>query len=81
MAFNRAQNLKPRGTVWVSGTYHNIFQVAHCLQELDYKILNVITWQKTNPPLTCHADILLILQSLLSGLAERRKSRIFLTTN
>ena len=42
--------LKPRGTIWVSGTYHNIFQVAHCLQELDYKILNVITWQKTNPP-------------------------------
>lgn len=42
--------LKPSGTVWISGTYHNIFQVAHCLTELDYKILNVITWQKTNPP-------------------------------
>ncbi len=42
--------LKPSGTIWVSGTYHNIFQVAHCLTELDYKILNVITWQKTNPP-------------------------------
>lgn len=42
--------LKPSGTIWISGTYHNIFQVAHCLTELDYKILNVITWQKTNPP-------------------------------
>ena len=42
--------LKPSGTVWVSGTYHNIFQVANCLTELDFKILNVITWQKTNPP-------------------------------
>ena len=42
--------LKPSGTLWISGTYHNIFQVAHCLTELEYKILNVITWQKTNPP-------------------------------
>ena len=42
--------LKTSGTIWISGTYHNIFQVAHCLTELDYKILNVVTWQKTNPP-------------------------------
>lgn len=42
--------LKPSGTLWISGTYHNIFQVAHTLTEQNYKILNVITWQKTNPP-------------------------------
>ncbi len=42
--------LKPSGTVWISGTHHNIFQVANALTELGYKILNVITWQKTNPP-------------------------------
>lgn len=42
--------LKPSGTIWISGTHHNIFQIAHCLTELGYKILNVITWQKTNPP-------------------------------
>lgn len=42
--------LKDRGTIWISGTYHNIFSVAHCLTELGYKILNVITWAKTNPP-------------------------------
>lgn len=42
--------LKDNGTIWISGTYHNIFSVAHCLNELGYKILNVITWQKTNPP-------------------------------
>jgi len=42
--------LKNSGTIWISGTYHNIFQVAHALNELDYKILNVVTWQKTNPP-------------------------------
>lgn len=42
--------LKPSGTVWVSGTHHNIFQVAVTMRELGYKILNVIVWQKTNPP-------------------------------
>ncbi len=42
--------LKDNGTVWISGTYHNIFSVANCLTELGYKILNVVTWQKTNPP-------------------------------
>lgn len=42
--------LKENGTIWISGTYHNIFSVANCLQELGYKILNVVTWAKTNPP-------------------------------
>lgn len=42
--------LKDNGTIWISGTYHNIFSVANCLTELGYKILNVITWVKTNPP-------------------------------
>lgn len=41
--------LKPDGTIWVSGTYHNIFSVATCLQELGFKILNIIVWQKTEP--------------------------------
>lgn len=42
--------LKENGTIWVSGTYHNIFSIARCLTELDFKILNCITWVKTNPP-------------------------------
>jgi len=42
--------LKDNGTIWISGTYHNIFAVARALTELQYKILNVITWEKTNPP-------------------------------
>lgn len=55
-AFNHAwlsacrDKLKPNGTIWISGTYHNIFSVANSLTELGYKILNVITWAKTNPP-------------------------------
>ena len=44
------KKLKNNGTIWVSGTYHNIFSVARCLTELDFKILNCITWVKTNPP-------------------------------
>lgn len=42
--------LKDDGTIWVSGTYHNIFSIARCLTELGFKILNCITWVKTNPP-------------------------------
>ncbi len=44
------EHLKSDGTIWVSGTYHNIFSVARCLSELGFKILNCITWVKTNPP-------------------------------
>lgn len=42
--------LKDNGTIWISGTYHNIFSIENCLRELGYKILNIITWVKTNPP-------------------------------
>ncbi len=42
--------LKENGTIWISGTYHNIFSVANSLSELGFKILNVVTWAKTNPP-------------------------------
>lgn len=38
------------GTIWVCGTFHNIFSVANALTELGYRILNAVTWQKTNPP-------------------------------
>lgn len=44
------EKLNDNGTIWVSGTYHNIFSVANCLINLGYKVLNVVTWVKTNPP-------------------------------
>lgn len=49
------EKLKDNGTIWISGTHHNIFAVANLLTELGFKILNVITWAKTNPPpnITC----------------------------
>lgn len=47
--------LKPHGTLWVSGTYHSIYQCGHALQALNYHILNDVSWFKPNasPNLSC----------------------------
>ena len=42
--------LKDTGTIWISGTLHNIYSIGMALEEEGFKILNNITWQKTNPP-------------------------------
>lgn len=44
------EKLADNGTIWISGTYHNIFTLGRLLPQLGFKILNVITWEKTNPP-------------------------------
>jgi modification methylase len=41
--------LKPNGTIWVIGSYHNIFRVGSALQDLQFWILNDVVWRKTNP--------------------------------
>ena len=41
--------LKPEGTLWVIGSYHNIFRVGAAVQDLGYWILNDIVWRKANP--------------------------------
>ena len=41
--------LKPTGTIWVIGSYHNIFRVGTVLQDLGYWMLNDIIWRKSNP--------------------------------
>jgi site-specific DNA-methyltransferase (adenine-specific) len=43
-------HMKDEATIWISGTHHNIFSVQQQLLKLGFKILNVITWAKTNPP-------------------------------
>lgn len=47
--------LKPNGTIWISGTYHNIYSCGFALQELRFHLLNDITWFKPNasPNLSC----------------------------
>ena len=55
-AFNRKwihlckKILKPNGTIWVSGTLHNIYSIGMALEQEGFHIINNITWQKTNPP-------------------------------
>lgn len=46
------KRLKDTGTIWICGTYHNIFSVEKCLEELGFKIINMIVWQKPDPPIT-----------------------------
>jgi modification methylase len=41
--------LKPAGTIWVIGSYHNIFRVGAIMQDLGFWILNDVIWRKTNP--------------------------------
>jgi len=41
--------LKPSGTIWAIGSYHNIFRVGAIMQDLGFWILNDIVWRKTNP--------------------------------
>lgn len=55
-AFNRKwirfcrEVLAPNGTIWISGTLHNIYSIGMALEQEGFKIINNITWQKTNPP-------------------------------
>lgn len=42
--------LKQNGTIWISGSMHNIYSVGMALEQEGFKIINNITWQKTNPP-------------------------------
>ena len=42
--------LKDNGTIWISGTIHNIYSIGMALEEEGFKIINNITWKKLNPP-------------------------------
>lgn len=42
--------LKKKCSIWISGTYHNIFDVKKALDEVGFKIINIIIWKKTDPP-------------------------------
>ena len=41
--------LKDNGTIWVCGTFHNIYSVKKCLNNAGFQIINIITWQKSDP--------------------------------
>lgn len=42
--------LKDNGTIWISGTMHNIYSIGMALEEEGFRIINNITWKKLNPP-------------------------------
>ena len=49
MAVGGAPLLKDTGSLWVIGSYHNIFRVGSVLQDLGFWILNDVVWRKSNP--------------------------------
>jgi site-specific DNA-methyltransferase (adenine-specific) len=42
--------LKPSGTIWITGTYHNIFDIKKQMDIIGYKLLNIVIWHKSDPP-------------------------------
>ena len=51
--------LKDDGTIWISGTMHNIYSIGMALEQEGFKIINNITWRKLNPPpnISCRAFV------------------------
>src|SRR6202011_1411408 len=43
------RGMKPHATLWVIGSYHNIFRIGAILQDLGFWILNDVIWRKSNP--------------------------------
>lgn len=70
--------LKPNGTIWISGTMHNIYSVGMALEQEGFKIINNITWQKTNPPpnLACRC-FTHSTETILWAKKNDKKSRYF----
>lgn len=70
--------LKPNGSIWISGTLHNIYSIGMALEQEGFKIINNITWQKTNPPpnLACRC-FTHSTETILWAQKNDRKSRHF----
>ena len=73
--------LKPNGTIWISGTYHSIYQCGYALQKLGFHILNDIAWFKPNaaPNIGCrcfaasHETILWAKKSKEAQVKQKQK--------
>jgi site-specific DNA-methyltransferase (adenine-specific) len=79
--FNRAwlaacqRVLKPNGTIWVSGTSHVIHSVGFAMQQLEFKLLNDISWVKPNPPPNLSCRYFTHATETLIWAAKNKKSR------
>jgi site-specific DNA-methyltransferase (adenine-specific) len=79
--FNRAwlaacqRVLKPNGSIWVSGTSHVIHSVGFAMQQLEFKLLNDITWVKPNPPPNLSCRYFTHATETIIWAAKNKKSR------
>lgn len=69
--------LKPNGTIWVSGTNHVIYSVGFAMQQLGMKILNDITWEKSNPPPNLSCRYFTHSTEIIIWAAKNEKSKHF----
>lgn len=69
--------LKPDGSIWVSGTHHIIFSVGFAMQQLDFRVLNDITWEKPNPPPNLGCRNFTHSTEMIIWAAKSRKSKHF----
>ena len=67
--------LKPNGTIWVSGTAHVIHSVGFAMQQLDFKLLNDISWVKPNPPPNLSCRYFTHATETIIWAAKNKKSR------
>ena len=67
--------LKDDGTLWVIGTYHNIYRIGAALQDLGFWILNDIVWRKTNPMPNFRGKRFTNAHEMLIWCAKSRESR------
>lgn len=65
------------GTIWVSGTAHVIFSVGYAMQQLGFKLLNDVVWEKPNPPPNLSCRYFTHSTELILWAAKSRKSKHF----
>ena len=69
--------LKPDGSIWVIGSYHNIFRLGYILQDLGYWILNDVIWRKSNPMPNFRGRRFTNAHETLIWAAKSKESRYF----
>lgn len=69
--------LKREGTLWIFGTYHNIFLAGYYLKNYDFKILNNIAWIKENPAENLSKNVLTHANETIIWARRDKKSRHF----
>ena len=67
--------LKPNGAIWVSGTNHVIHSVGFAMQQLEFKLLNDISWVKPNPPPNLSCRYFTHATETIIWAAKNKKSR------